>query len=444
MNTARPGSIPAFVAAAVLGAAAAPAAPISSFPLPAVRDATFDKAVAAARAGKVAEALPLLAESVKADPDLPPARLLLARILLGDGKIGAGRFWAEQAAAEFPDHPEIAATFGNLALLESRAAEAEAHLTRAMALAESGGHGVLLRRSVRVAGLLGLAAVAEARRDWIAAMDRLDRLLDIDPKNAAARQARARVLVATKRVSEAHAELQAARAEDPASAEPAELALARLLAAAGDAKGEEEWMAKALAMPAADARSELALAVWLLDRGRLDEARKRADTADALDRTRPEAKRLRGVIARLRGDAAEAEFCFTELRRLSPGDFFANDQLAQTLIEQTDGDRRRRAVQLAELNARQAPDNPAALATLGWVYYRLGRANEAAAVLERAASARPMAPETAYFLAHLLADAGRLDDVRVLLKGAVESKGLFVYREPARAWLARLGAKPPG
>ena len=42
-----------------------------------------------------------------------------------------------------------------------------------------------------------------------------------------------------------------------------------------------------------------------------------------------------------------------------------------------DKDKKNRAVQLAEINARQYPRSAAALSTLGWVYYRMGRAADA-------------------------------------------------------------------
>ncbi|MBM3225264.1 MAG: hypothetical protein FJZ47_15880 [Candidatus Tectomicrobia bacterium] len=50
--------------------------------------------------------------------------------------------------------------------------------------------------------------------------------------------------------------------------------------------------------------------------------------------------------------------------------------------------------------------------------------------------------ETAYYLAHVLAERGRLDDVQQLLKGTLAAPGTFLFRKEAQEWLDRLGKKP--
>src|SRR3954454_6865058 len=74
--------------------------------------------------GKVDDAYKSLQEAVKKKPDLPPARLMLARLLMNT-KEGqqAARGVIEQAASENPDHPQVFLTLGSVALAENRLTE---------------------------------------------------------------------------------------------------------------------------------------------------------------------------------------------------------------------------------------------------------------------------------------------------------------------------------
>lgn len=84
----------------------------------------------------------------------------------------------------------------------------------------------------------------------------------------------------------------------------------------------------------------------------------------------------------------------------------------QALVEQTDADKRLRALQLAEINARQYPRLAEALATLGWVYFKFGRLAEAEQALQTATSSGQSSSETAYYLARVLDARGQRDHER--------------------------------
>ena len=53
-----------------------------------------------------------------------------------------------------------------------------------------------------------------------------------------------------------------------------------------------------------------------------------------------------------------------------PNDFGARNNLALALVEQDDPAKKQRALDYAEANYRDNKDNPDALSTLGWVYFR--------------------------------------------------------------------------
>ena len=114
------------------------------------------------------------------------------------------------------------------------------------------------------------------------------------------------------------------------------------------------------------------------------------------------------------------------------------NQLALVLAEQADDAKRRRALELAELSVRQNPKDADALATLGTVYYRLNRLDEAEKVLQAVVNSGKGNSDAAYILARVKADRGHPDTAPPLLKMALSAPGLFIFRKDAQQWLDRL------
>jgi tetratricopeptide (TPR) repeat protein len=380
-------------------------------------------------------------EARKKDPNFPPARLALARAFLATSQVPAARGALEQAAVEAPDYPGVYAAFGQLALVEGRRTDALLHFEKAGALARTGRLTDELKHYFQGQAHAGIATVAEARKDWEGARTALAAQLELEPKNGAARQNLARVLFAQGKAEPAHAELRQAVKDDPALP-PAAVSMGWLWARQKDAKKAAEWMAAAVKEEPKNARAHAGLAEWLLEQERAAEARAAAEAAAQLDPDLAELKALRGFIAWQLREPAEAERYFAAVHQESPGDFAASNQLALALAEQKDDAKRQRAVQLAEMNARLYPGSGDALGTLAWVYDRVGRASDAEQVARAARSRGTGSSDTAYYLARILSDPSRPDEVKPLLKTALEAPGRFTYRKEAREWLDRLSAKP--
>jgi tetratricopeptide (TPR) repeat protein len=117
------------------------------------------------------------------------------------------------------------------------------------------------------------------------------------------------------------------------------------------------------------------------------------------------------------------------------------NNLALALAGQNDDAKRRLALEYAQLNARQYPDQPDAAAMLGWVLYRQGRVEEAEANFRKvlSASGGRASQDTLYFLARYFADRNRKEDARRFLESAMKSPGTFLLRQDARALLNELG-----
>ncbi len=183
-----------------------------------------------------------------------------------------------------------------------------------------------------------------------------------------------------------------------------------------------------------DLAARTAMVAWLLEQGRDDEARPHIDIAARST----DVKRLTGLVARQRKDYGEAERSFRAMTQESPGNSWIRDQLALVLAEQDDEAKRRRALELAEVSVRQDPNTPEALATLGTVYFHLGRLDEAEQILRAVLGSGKGNSDTVYTLAQVVVRRGRPDDAKPLLRSALDAPGLFISRQDDQQWLDRL------
>lgn len=397
------------------------------------------RAEAAFRQGKAAEAFKLLQEAVKKQPKLPPARLMLARLYFMAGQAAQGHATLEQAAAESFTHPEIYLANANQALAEGRITDTILNCQAAITLSADDRWDAEQKAAFRREARAGLAAAFEARKDWETARVQLLALLEIEPKSGPARQRLARALLMLGRDTEAFNELQQAGKND-AKLDPAEVTMGRLWEMKGDAKRAEEWFEKSVQKYPKDARAHRAFGGWLLDRGRLDAAKLHIDAATQLEPRSRETLGLKGLLARYTRDYESAARIFEQLARDEPGNFFAGNHLALAYAELPD--KRQRAVQLAEVNARQYPRLSDALATLGWAYFKAGRLDDADKALSASASGGQISSDTAYYLAHVLNDKGKPADAKEILQKALSTDAPFVNRAQARELMKQLSKLP--
>jgi Flp pilus assembly protein TadD len=385
------------------------------------------------------EALAVLRGAAKAHPDWPPLRLILARMHSSAGQAPQTLRSLELAAAEAPDDPRVYQCFAALALADGRLSDARLNCEKMLGALEQAPARLSpeVARGVRREARAGLVAVAESRDDWQGAEPHFRAWLVDDPKNAAIRRRFGLALFRNGKVDEAFRELKQARADDP-KLDPAGLTMAWLYGKAGDAGKAGEWFAYAQTLDPRDVRIPLARARWLIDVGRPGEARAAAAEAEKLDPGSRTVAQLRGVIAWHLHDFAAAERTLEEQHRESPGDLVVADLLARSLIEQDDPAKHARGLELAEVNARQAPRSPEALTTLGRAHYRLGHRSQAETLLRACIVDGQSSADAAYFLARLLADGNRNNEARALLEPVAALRGGFVFKEEAQQLLEAL------
>ncbi len=394
--------------------------------------------------GQADEALKLLTQAVKANPALVPARVTMARWLLEGNNGQQARMLLEQAAAEDEDHPDVYLTNASIAFAEGRITDALLNCDKALELASSTRWDPDRRKRVQRDARSGLAAAAEARRNWRAAEADLAALLQSDPRNPQVRTRYGRVLFLMGQTDDAFRHLKQAVADDP-RLDPAEVTVGTLWSQAGDNAQAEKWMGEAVKAHPKSAKVHRAYAGWLLDQGKTDPALAHLEEAAKIEPTARDTRALRGLAARYKKDYATAVAAFEDLLREYPSDAFVMGNLALSLAESGDATQRRRAVDLAELYQRQnarAADGPA---VLGYALLKAGRVDDAERALGAAAQAAGgrIVPDTAYYLARLLNERGKFEDANRLLAGALESKAPFVYRSDAAALAAEIKPKLP-
>jgi predicted Zn-dependent protease len=204
-----------------------------------------------------------------------------------------------------------------------------------------------------------------------------------------------------------------------------------------DLKKAGEWMEYAVKTAPESLKVRTSIASWLLEQGRASEARAHLDVAAKLDPKSVDVRRLLGLTARELKDFAAAEQVFQALSEVSPGDAWARNQWAVVLAEQPDDAKKRRALELAELSVRQDPKAVDGLTTLGTVYHRIKRLDDAERVLRAVVASGKGDSDAAYMLALVRSDRGHPEGSAALVRTALSAPGLFVFRNDAQQWLDR-------
>ncbi|MGK7295712.1 MAG: tetratricopeptide repeat protein [Candidatus Wenzhouxiangella sp. M2_3B_020] len=271
-----------------------------------------------------------------------------------------------------------------LELLDGMAADPELLYTRGILEQELGrmaDAGVTWQRLVSVN-----APEAEERKAWLAGL--LAELLDM-PERAVHWYARAQGRFASR----------------------ADLRRAGVLAGMGETAAARRVLAE-LRM---EADPEIKERAWLLESRILvdqgDGERAVEMLSDAL-RQLPGSEDLLYARAMAAVEVERIPLAEQDLRAIiqnDPENAIALNALGYTLSDRTD--RQREALRLIETALELDPDNPAILDSMGWVLFRLGRADEALPYLERAAAADPH-PEIVSHLIEVLSALARTEEAR--------------------------------
>jgi tetratricopeptide (TPR) repeat protein len=295
------------IAAALLAigpAAAEP--PVAAPPKPAPppgngRDEVIESAGRLLIAGKTNDAYELLRAAAITNPALPPPRLMLWRLygVAMRRQPGFDMTWRsmlDQAIAESPDHPLVYLERAGVALADGHYAEAVLDCEKALKLNEDPRWTADQRRDIELASWYKLTTVAERRRDWAAAREHLNRLIEAEPKNGRYRERLGRALFHLNELDEAVKQMTLAAKLAP-ELDPPAVQVAKLWSEKDESARAREWFEKAVHAEPNNLRTRLAFAEWLIQRKELSLAKAEVDAAAEITPDHPRIKELRKQIA---------------------------------------------------------------------------------------------------------------------------------------------------
>ncbi|MBI2827501.1 MAG: tetratricopeptide repeat protein [Planctomycetia bacterium] len=386
-------------------------------------------------------ALDLLKAAAKANPDLPNGRVQLASFFFAANRLAEGRAQLEKAVVDAPDDPEPYLIFADLAMREGQTTDAGLLFEKALALSQATKAPDERKKDFLKKAYFGVAMSAVAHEQWEDARKNLAILITVDPESAAAHFHLGRVLFEVKKTKEAYAELQAAARMDEKIASP-EATMAKLYERAKDRANADKWMDQAVKAAPKSAKTRIEVAQWFMDTNRLEQAKPQIEEALKLDPSSENALYLAGQIARYSRDFPNAKRYFEKAFLEAPANPSIANELALTLNEMGE-DPRQRAQSLAESTYRQNQQSPQAASTLGWIYYKMGRLDEAERLLNLAMAPVTVSPDTAYFYARLAEGRNRTDQAKALLELALKTQGPFAYRQDAQKLFDQLAKRAP-
>ena len=386
----------------------------------------------------------ILERARNSNPKLPPPGVMMAMLWLSANQLAPARAALEETTVKFSGDPEPYLMLADLAFQERRVTDSSVLFDRATQLTTAFAENPKRKRDFEIRCHAGTAAVAEARSQWETAQKHLTAWLALDPDNAGAHFRLGNVLFRIGKETEALDEFKQARKLDANALQP-ELALARLFDETKKQDVAKKWIESALKAAPDDPAVLLASAQWYLGQNDLKMAQAIADRVLTLDAKSLDGRIVRGVIARVARDYATAEKFFNEAHVQSPGNFAASNSLALVLIESPDKAAQQRAVEMAEANAaRYREDSPQqinAITSLAWVYYKLGRREDAEKILDQIARNNALTSDGAYYVAKLLADRGEKDRALAILEEVLTKEAVFATRPDASDLLAKLKVK---
>ena len=372
---------------------------------------------------------------------MPPPGVMMAMLWLSVNQLPPARTELEDTVVKFPKDPEPYLMMGDLAFQDRRVTDADVLFAKAKQLTADYTENAKRKRDFDIRYNAGSAAVAEARKQWETAQTHLTEWLTLDPDNASAHQRMGIVLFQLADPKKALEQFSEAKKLDPKAVQP-ELAMARLYDDAKKKDIAKKLIEAAIVAAPKDPAVLLAAAQWYLGQNDLDRAKAIADDSIKLDGKSLEGKVVRGAIARVSRDYVTAEKFFNEAHVQSPGNFPASNSLALVLIESESKEMQQRALEMAEANAAMHGEKSSqqvnALTTLAWVYYKLGRREDAEKILSQITQNNALTTDGAYYVSKLLSDRGEKDRAKKILEEVLSNEAMFATRAYATELLAKL------
>ena len=356
-----------------------------------------------------------LHDTLELNADYTPSRNLLVQYYSRYGQWDAAEEELGVLLQQNPGDPSLLLAMGDVKRMRGDIAASKDAYLSVLDLPE--GHGPALLR-------LGL--LAEADKDYPAAIDYYERVLQLHPKSAAAIERKLLALHASGDTAKFEAYRNELLAEDADSPILHDM-FGRLAMMQKDRETAEKEFRKA---------SELA-PEWSIPYQRLiglymanNETDKVVSECKAVLEKNPDAfveEFMLGQIYQMRGDTDGAIKAYESVLKKQPKFLPAANNLAYVLAETSkDETTLKRALDLAQLAAEKG--NPEALDTLGWLYHLLGNREQSLETLNKAYEKIPDNKTVAYHLAVVLAKWSHNVEARRVVEAALKDGQDFPER----------------
>lgn len=390
-------------------------------------------------AAKTAELLKAASEKFK---ELPPSEILMARLLVATNQRPTARAIIQQAADKAPSDPEAFVILGEAAILEGRPIESKLLYQEAQQLLSNYTANDFRKNSLQKRTWMGMATLAEAKQDWESAEQYLRLWLEADKENPAVYRRLGVVFFQRENFKAAEQAFSMYKKYEEDAPFP-EILMGQLHHSSGNADEAKKFMTAGLQKGINDAMTLIAVGRWYLETGDAQQALKLCERAEQSSPDNVEARLLRGIIARYQEDHETAEIIFREIVSKNPTNAMARNHLSRTLIASDDSDRRRQALQYAQMNLQGKPDlrsavNRESVVTLAWVLFQLGNVQKAEQAIQLILNRGAIGPEAAYYTAAIFKDRGRGDIAKQILTNSLKTNGLYPHRQAAEKLLASL------
>ncbi|WP_146458871.1 tetratricopeptide repeat protein [Rubripirellula tenax] len=396
------------------------------------------RAIVIFKTGNFLQARALLEAAQQADPDLPPAGIMLATMLYAADQPALARAELERVGQAIPDEPSVLLLLAEDALANGNYTYADLAFRRCADMIKTTATNEHRNKNLKNRVVRGLAAIAEAREDWPLAVKLLGQVLgdDLSDSNMVARLARAEFKKGNADAS--FSLLKKHWESDPTKIQRPEVTQGLLFHEAKDTVASAKYMKMAAEAAPKDAPTQIKVAQWALETGDTDMAQACAERAVLNSDPSIESRLLAALVARYKKDYPMAKDYLESVHLESPANLAAIIELAIVLSDMKGMENR--GIQYAQLGVKLQPDlrSPAgrnAAMALAWILHRYGGQAESEKILQQVLVGGPISVESSYYAARILIAGKNHAAAKNLLEQALATGQIFPNYDEAKQLL---------
>ena len=385
--------------------------------------------------GNARDTMEALKKMAAEDPNLPPAEVMMAGLTFAVGDSKSGTVLLESSAVKHPDYPGVYLSFAQIAINTNRITDASLHADKTARLLESGNLSPerkkhFLKQYYEVATNIYLR-----RKKNQKANETLEQLQALSPNLPFYYFSKAELAfrdgnndVALQNLKQHATAIQSKRIP--------ELTLVDWLKNTGKDGQAQDLLLKTRQQNPKDAATQLMAAQMFMAKEDFENSLKAIQAFE--EANGGESKQSLDMKGRIAFAGLSYDVAAGHFSKLAPSDTSSANILALCLIESDDPAKRQQAKQISQQIASRLTSNMLAIGSLAYIYLKSGEKEKSKQLMQRVILSRQATPEISFFVANSLIDSGQKEEAAGILKQALNSKSLFLYRSASRKLLTSL------